>query len=321
MSDTAGETSSLSKLLRNRSVFLGIVIIVISVASSMSFEAFPTVLNVKSIILNMSTYAIVAIGMMLLLISGVFDLSVGSVFGFSGAVAGSLMYYYGVNTWVAVFVSLLGCLGIGIFNGTLIARVGVNPLIVTLGMMGLVRGLDYLVAGTGIFELPRAFFKIADNTILGLRIPVWYMVVIAVAFSFLVSKTIFFRKYYYIGVNQRAAALTGINVVKMRIISFMITSGLSGIAGIIMTARLEIAMSTLGVGLEFRVITACILGGASLSGGKGSVLDAIMGTLFMAIVSNLMIVAKIHVYWQNIVTGLIFLIAVSIDAMLNKRVS
>jgi ribose transport system permease protein len=321
MSHTAGDTSSLRKFLKNRSVFLGIVIIVISVAASFSFRAFATVLNVKSIILNMSTYAIVAIGMMLLLISGVFDLSVGSVFGFSGAVAGSLMYYYGVNTWVAVFVALLGCLGIGAFNGTLIARVGVNPLIVTLGMMGLVRGLDYLVAGTGIFELPRAFFKIADNTILGLRIPIWYMVVIAVVFSFLVSKTIFFRKYYYIGVNQRAAALTGINVVKMRIFSFMITSGLAGIAGIIMTSRLEIAMSTLGVGLEFRVITACILGGASLSGGKGSVLDAILGTLFMAIVSNLMIVAKIHVYWQNIVTGLIFLIAVTIDAILNKRVS
>jgi ribose transport system permease protein len=291
------------------------------VAASFSFNAFATLLNVKSIILNMSTYAIVAIGMMLLLISGVFDLSVGSVFGFSGAVAGSLMYYYGVNTWFAVFVAILGCLGIGAFNGTLIARVGVNPLIVTLGMMGLVRGLDYLVAGTGIFELPRAFFKIADNTILGLRIPIWYMVLIAVVFSFLVSKTIFFRKYYYIGVNQRAAALTGINVVKMRIFSFMISSGLAGIAGIIMTSRLEIAMSTLGVGLEFRVITACVLGGASLSGGKGSVLDAIMGTLFMAIVSNLMIVAKIHVYWQNIVTGLIFLIAVTVDAMLNKRVS
>jgi len=275
-------------------------------------------LNLKSFLLNLSCNSIVAIGMMILLISGAFDLSVGSVFGLAGCIAGNLMFYHQANWILSVFIALIVCIGIGALNGTLISKVGVDPLVATLAMMGLVRGFALIIGGTGIIGLPDGFLKIADSKLLHMRIPIWYMIVIIIIFTFLVSKVVFFRKYYYIGVNEKAANLTGINVVKMRIISFMIASGLAAVAGIILTSRLTVALSSSGEGLELRVITACILGGASLSGGKGSVMGAVMGTIFVALINNLMIIAKVGSYWQSVVIGSILLIAVTADAVLNK---
>lgn len=311
-------TSITRKILQNRAAFLGIIIVAISIAASFIFDAFSTMLNLKSFLLNLSCNTIVAIGMMILLISGAFDLSVGSVFGLAGCIAGNLMFFHQANWILAVFVAITVCIGIGALNGALISKVGVDPLVATLAMMGLVRGFALIIGGTGIIGLPDGFLKIADSNLLHMRIPIWYMIVIIIIFTFLVSKFVFFRKYYYIGVNEKAANLSGINIVKMRIISFMIASGLAAVAGIIFTSRLTVALSSSGVGLELRVITACILGGASLSGGKGSVMGAVMGTTFVALINNLMIIAKVGSYWQSVVIGTILLIAVTADAVLNK---
>lgn len=317
-SNTNVNTSITRRILQSRSAFLGIIIVALSIAASFIFDAFSTMLNLKSFLLNLSCNSIVAIGMMILLISGAFDLSVGSVFGLAGCIAGNLMFYHQANWILSVFIALIVCIGIGALNGTLISKVGVDPLVATLAMMGLVRGFALIIGGTGIIGLPDGFLKIADSKLLHMRIPIWYMIVIIIIFTFLVSKVVFFRKYYYIGVNEKAANLTGINVVKMRIISFMIASGLAAVAGIILTSRLTVALSSSGEGLELRVITACILGGASLSGGKGSVMGAVMGTIFVALINNLMIIAKVGSYWQSVVIGSILLIAVTADAVLNK---
>lgn len=306
------------RFIRNRVTFLCIIIIIIGLLASFRFDSFATSVNIKSILLNMSTEVIVAIGMMILLISGAFDLSVGSVFGLAGAIAGRLMYFYNVNVSISVLSAILICIAVGGFNGFLISKVGVNPLIVTLAMMGLIRGLVMLIAGSGIIGLPTAFSKITDNTIFGLRLPIWYMFISSVIFSLIVSRTVYFRKYFYIGSNERAAFLTGINIVRMRIVSFMIMSGLAGFAGIIFASRIESSMSTLGNGLELRVITACVIGGASLAGGQGTIPGAVIGTLFLALINNLMIIGKISTYWQSVVSGGILLAAVIIDAVVHR---
>ena len=316
--DDRGHRINWSLLVRNREIFLLVMIVLIALAASLSFKTFPTAYNLKMILLNMSTEAIVSVGMMILLISGVFDLSVGSVMGLSGAVAASLMFNLKIDTWLAILLALSSVAAVGMFNGVMIAWVGVNPLIVTLAMMGAVRGLVELVAGTGIIDLPDNFVAIADQTIAGLRIPVWYMIVIAAAFSFLVSKTSSFRKYYYIGVNQEAAEMSGINVKRLRVLSFIIVAVLSGIAGIIVTSRLGQSTSDLGNGLEFRCITACVLGGASIFGGNGSIPGAFLGTLFVALINDLMIISGVSGYWQMIVIGAILVIAVALDAMLRQ---
>jgi ribose transport system permease protein len=306
------------ELLKNRSVFLGVTIVVITVAASFFYDAPGTAGNTKAILLNISADVVVAIGMMILLVSGAFDLSVGSMFGLSGAIAGNLMYFHHVNWAAAILIALLVCVAIGAFTGGVIAKLGADPLIVTLAMMGLIRGMVLLIAGTGITVLPDEFVAIADQVFFGVRIPIWYMGIITVIFAFLLSRTLFFRRYYYIGANEKAANLSGMNIVKMRIISFMISAGLAGIAGIIVASRLTMAMASLGTGVEIRVITACILGGASLTGGQGTILGVLLGALLVGVINNLMVIARISTYWQNIVIGLILLIAVTVDAFLNR---
>ncbi len=306
-------------ILKNRTITLFFLILIISVVASMMYKTFPTTANFRAIILNMSIDTIVAIGMMILLISGVFDLSVGSVIALSGAVAARLVYYHGVNTWVAIAIALLISLAIGLFNGVMIAKVGVNPMIVGISMMGIIRGIAMLVAGSGIANLPKEFIKIADIEFLGLRIPVWYMLILVLIFYLLVTKTKFFKRYFYIGGNEKAAMLSGINVAKMRIISFMISSGLAGLAGIILTSRLGAAVSSTGQSMEMRTITACILGGASLAGGQGGIVGAALGTLFMGLINNLMVISKVSTNWQSIVIGAILMLAITLDVFITKR--
>jgi len=308
-------------LMKNRAAFLGLLVVLIGIASSVVFKAFASPINLKSLVMNLSTEAIVAIGMMILLVSGCFDLSVGSIFGLAGAIAARFMYYNHYAVWISVFISFLVCLSIGAFNGVLIAKVGVNPLIVTLATMGLVRGFVRIIAGTGIIGFPAAFTGIASTTFFGLRLPIWYMVGLTALFSFLVSKTVFFRRFYYIGSNEKAAMLSGMNIAKMRIVSFVIMAGLAAFSGITFSARIETSLSTLGNGMELRAITACVLGGASIAGGKGSVLGAVLGTLFVAVINYLMIIGKVNTYWQQVVIGTILLTAVTLDAVLHIKQS
>ena len=310
----------LSELLQDRVFTLTITIILMFLVCSIIWPTkFPTFDNISLVLLNLSIESIVAVGMMILLISGAFDLSVGSVVAFAGGLAGYLMYYYGVFVPVAIIVALAGAALIGFINGWFVAKVGINPLIQTLAMMGIVRGLALMLSGAGIQNFPETFNNLGQFKILGLQSPVWFMLLIVVVFSILVSSTIFFRRYYYIGGNEEAAKLSGIRVDRMKIISFMLVSLLAGFAGVLLSARLGAAMSTSGQGMELRVITAVVLGGASLLGGQGKIIGALLGTVFMGLVSNIMILARVSGYWQQIVLGLILIVAVSVDVLLKKR--
>ncbi len=313
------DAKNVKLLFQNRVLFIFIIIIIISIFAGITYREFATVDNISTVLLNISIDAIVAVGMMILLISGVFDLSVGSVVGLSGAITAKLIDSMSMHFALAALVAIATCLCIGLFNGIIIANVGVNPLIETLAMMGICRGLVLVVAATGITRLPDSFLKIADTTFLGFQIPVWYMIVIAIVFSLLLLKVRVFRRYYYIGGNIKAASLSGINVIRMRLFSFVLSSGLAGLAGVILTAKLGASIPTLGTGVELRTITACVLGGASLSGGYGTVLGAIVGIFFMGLVNNLMVVTRMAVSWQNIVISGILIAVVTGDAILNKR--
>lgn len=308
------------KLLQDRVVTLALTIAVLVLVSSLIWPTtFPTFDNLSQVLLNLSIETIVAVGMMILLISGSFDLSVGSVVAFAGGLTGYLMYYWGVYVPVAILAGMAAALFIGFVNGFLVAEVGINPLIQTLAMMGIVRGLALMVSGAGIQNFPEAFNAIGQTKLLGFQAPVWFMLLIVGVFAFLVARTTFFRRYYYIGGNEKAAALSGIRVKRMKIWAFVLISGLAGFAGILLASRLGAAMSTSGQGMELRVITAVILGGASLLGGQGRIVGALLGTVFMGLISNMMILARVSGYWQQIILGLILILAVAIDILLKKN--
>jgi ribose transport system permease protein len=196
---------------------------------------------------------------------------------------------------------------------------GINPMIQTLAMMGIVRGGALLVAGAGIQNLPYWFNAIGQSKLLGIQMPVWYMLLTVVVFTFLVNKTVFFRRYYYIGGNEKAADLSGIRVKRMKMYAFILSAFLAGIAGILLSSRLGAAMSTLGRGMELRVITAVILGGASLTGGVGKIPGALLGALFTGVIGNIMVIARISGLWQEIIMGVILILAVLLDLYVQKR--
>jgi len=308
------------KILEERIYSLLILILLVVVVASIFFPStFPTFENFSQILLNLSIDTIVAVGMMLLLISGAFDLSVGSVVAFAGCLTAYLMHSFNIPVPIAISIGLAGSVCIGIINGYLISFKGINPMIQTLAMMGIVRGAALMLSGSGVQNLPYWFNAIGQSKLMGIQMPIWYMFITVGVFSFLLNKTVLFRQYYYIGGNERAADLSGIQVKKMKMIVFVLSATLAGVAGILLSSRLGAALPTMGRGLELRVITAVILGGASLSGGYGKIPGALLGALFMGIVSNIMVITRVSGYWQEIILGIILISTLWLDTALQKR--
>lgn len=308
------------KIFSNRVYSLGLTIIFMGLLASVVFPTmFPTFQNFSQILLNLSIDTIVAVGMMLLLISGVFDLSVGSIVAFSGCLTAYLLFFLHWPVPMALIAGLFSSAVIGGINGYFIAYLGINPMIQTLAMMGIVRGLALLVSGAGIQGLPYWFNAISQSKLLGVQMPIWYMLCIVGATAYLTANTTFLKRFYFIGGNEKAAELSGIDVRRMKLYSFVFIASLAGFAGILLASRLGAALPTSGRGLELRVITAVILGGASLQGGTGKIQGALLGALFMGVVANIMVIARISGYWQEIILGIILILAVCIDKALQKN--
>jgi ribose transport system permease protein len=207
----------------------------------------------------------------------------------------------------------------GLANGLLVATAGVNALITTLATLGIFQGLAILLGGPGIVDLPESFCWLGQEELLRLQLPVWFMLALALVAHYALRHTRYFRQLYYLGSNAQAARLSGIEVERLQVVAFVLMGLIAGVAGLAFAARVGTSVSTAGVGAELRVITAVILGGASLKGGKGSVAGALVGVLFMALVNNVLIIARVSSYWQGIVVGAVLILAVGLDSWQNRR--
>lgn len=295
------------------------IVITFIVATAVYPEQFPTFQNLQQILLNSSVETIVAVGMMVLLIAGAFDLSVGSVAAVAGALTAWMIVLGDMHFLVAISAGLAAALLVGLFNGYFIAYIGINPLIQTLATMGMVRGVALMIAGAGIQNLPYEFIYIGQSKMLSIQSPVWWMIAIVILFHYLTTYTVFFRRYYYIGGNEVAASLSGIDVQKVKMFGFILSAFLAGVAGILLTSRLGAAISSIGSGMELRVITAVILGGASLKGGQGKIIGALLGTLLIGMISNIMVLSRVSGYWQEIIIGIILIGAIWLDLAVQRR--
>ena len=179
--------------------------------------------------------------------------------------------------------------------------------------MTIFRGLTYLTAGTGVTPIGDAFKAYGQSVYFGLQTPFWVMLVVVLISGWAIARTRFFRQFYFIGGNARAAKLSGIRVERLTLIGFVITGALAGLAGVRGASRLNSAVVSAGIGMELNVITATVLGGASLKGGEGTILGAVLGVMFIALVQNAMIINGIGVFWQPIIIGVVLLLAVSLD--------
>jgi ribose transport system permease protein len=305
---------------REFSLFL--VLVVFSIIMTIVSDIFLTKANIEAILLGLSVEATIAVGMVILLISGGLDLSVGSTLAFTGVVTGLALTSLHLSSPVSILIGLLAALGVGLANGLLVAKLKINPFITTLGMMTAVRGLLLVLAqGRAVLNLPKSFTIVGQGRLFGVQYPIYVMLILAIIGDILMRNSRFFRQTYYIGENEKAARLSGINVDIVKIFTYCLVAFLAGIAGIMITARFGSSSLTVGTGVELRVITATIIGGASLSGGEGSVLGAFLGALFMGVLANALNLLGVDVYWQNLVTGLILIIAVVVDVLNERRKS
>ena len=304
------------RLADSRELTLFVLVVALAVVMSVVYpNNFPTAPNMRAVLLNLAPVGILVCGMMLLMIGGTFDLSVGSTLAFAGVWAGVVAGWWGWPAEVAVLIGILVGALCGLVNGLIVTRIGINALIATLGTLTIYRSLTYVTAGTGVTPITDAFaaYGRAADPLLRIQSPFWAMLVLVLIGGWLVARTRFFRQYYFIGGNQRAAQLSGIRVDRLILIGFIIMGSLAGLAGVLGAARLNSAVVNAGVGIELKVITATVLGGASLKGGEGTILGGILGVLFIALIENAMIINQVGVFWQGLVVGLVLLFAVSLD--------
>lgn len=315
------QPGGLRGLLRMRETGLILIILVLFAVMSFASEFFLTWANMRAMVMAFAVEGIVVVGMTILLISGGIDLSVGSVTALAMVIAG-LLFLGGMDPWSASLLAIAACTAIGAIMGFFVTKVGLHHFIVSLAVMVIARGLCLLGTGgrpLGLYTLPPEFKFIGTGTIGVIPVVVIIFVVVVVAFDFMMRKTTMFRKVFYTGSNEKAAAYSGIRTKRVVFLTTTLCSAMCGLAGVIYMARFGSAQPTFGVGMELNVIAAAVIGGASLKGGSGTIFGAILGTVLLSVVSSSLALLDVSVYWQDIIRGSILLTAVTVDHYLNKR--
>jgi ribose transport system permease protein len=311
----------LKHLLQIREGMLLLIIAILFVAMSFASEYFLTWGNMRAVMMSFSTEGIVVVGMTILIIVGGIDLSVGATMCLAMVVAGKL-FLVGMNPWLAGLLGVGATSLVGFAMGMFVTRIGLSFFITSLAFFGLVRGLCFIITeGTplSLFTLPPSFKFIGQGNVYGIPVVIIIFLVVAVLGDILLRNATAFRKVIYVGSNENAANYSGINVRRVRLWTTVLCSSLAGFAGIVFMARLGVATPTFGIGAELNIIAAAVIGGASLTGGKGSVLGAILGIALLSLVTSSMILLNISVFWQDALRSLILLFAVSVDHLVNRH--
>jgi len=280
--------------------------------------------NALNVLRQISVNLCLSIGMTLVILSGGIDLSVGSVLAFAGAVAAGLLKngivlptFAVVAQFTALGALIAGVLAgalLGWFNGWVITRFKLPPFVATLGMLSIARGLTQLgTKGFPITDLGAGFGFIGTGHWFGLPMPVWISAGLVALFVLNTRKTRLGRYLYAIGGNERAAQLSGLNLRAIKLAVYTLGGALAGVAGVLLTARLDAATPSAGIGYELDSIAAVVIGGTSLSGGRGSVLGTVLGCLIIGVLNNGLVLLEVSPFWQQVVKGFVILAAVAID--------
>ncbi len=306
------------------------LVIIVAIFAAMS-DNYLTTGNLTTITKQVAFNAIVALGMLMVILNGGIDLSVGSTVGLTAAVAGNL--FRGLDlplsqaimfpqVWVIVVLSVAVGMLVGWVNGLLIAKLNLAPFIVTLGMLYVARGLtQVLLNGQNITnELSgqeylgnTGFFDVFASRPLGLPISAWVMIILAVVFSILLTRTPFGRWLYATGSNERAAQLSGVPVKRVQTRIYVISGFCAGVVGILQMANISSSTADLGQFYELNAIAAVVIGGAALSGGRGTVRGTIIGAFVIGFLANGLVIVGVSPFWQQVITGAVIILAVAVD--------
>jgi ribose/xylose/arabinose/galactoside ABC-type transport system permease subunit len=315
----SGRPGILRRVLSIPEVGIFIPLVVLCVGISLAKSSFYSQRNLILILQNMSYTGLIAVPMTYVFVAAGLDLSVGAVAGLGGVVAGLAMQA-GVPTALAVVLGLLAGLVVGLANGLVIVRLGIPSFIMTLGMMNVARGIIYILTeGEPVYPLPKAFSDFGSDTWLKLPYSVLILLAVAAAADFVLRKTTYGRAIYAVGGNEEVARLAGIRVSAVKISAYAIVAVASAGAGILLASRLGSAAAAAGQGWEMLSISAVIIGGTSMFGGVGTILGVMIGAAIMAVLSNGMVLVGVSPYWQNVVLGVIMVLAVGLDHFRRSR--
>jgi len=291
-------------------------LLLLGIIMTLATPYFLTLTNLMNILRQSSLIAIAAAGMTFVIITGGIDLSVGSVLSLSSCLTAGMMVSLGWNVWLAVLLGLLIGALLGILNGVLITRIPLPPFISTLGMMGVARGLSFVYTdGAPIYGLPDSFKYLGAGMVGPIPFPAILMAIIYLISYFLLNKTKIGRYSYAVGGNEEAAILSGIDTKKYKTIVYALTGLFAALSGMILAGRLDAATSVAGDGFELDVIAAVVIGGTSLSGGRGKIVGSLIGALIMGVVRNGLNLLLVSSHWQRVILGLIILLAVTVDVV------
>ncbi|MGC3947049.1 MAG: ribose ABC transporter permease [Chryseolinea sp.] len=301
-----------------------IALFVLCLILTLLTDKFLTVDNAWNVMRQISVNICIATGMTLVVLTAGIDLSVGSILALSGAIAAGLLknglpippanLFVGFTVLGALLAGLIIGSCLGFFNGWTITKFKVPPFVATLAMLTIARGLTFLwTKGYPISNLGNDFDYIGMGWFLGIPLPVWISGIVVAMAVLLTQQTRLGRYIYAIGGNESAARLSGININKVKLAVYTIAGGLAAVGGIMVTSRLDSAQPNAGISYELDAIAAVVIGGTSLSGGKGSILGTVLGAVIIGVLNNGLVLLDVSPFWQQVVKGAVILVAVIID--------
>jgi ribose transport system permease protein len=295
-----------------------VIVIFIAVMSVLS-PVFFSVANFRNLFIQSTILAVLALGQTFVIMTRGIDLSIGGVMALSSAVGMGLALHAGLPGPVAILVAL-GIGGIiGLVNGFSVTTLGITPLITTLATLSIARGATFAYTnGSNITPVPDIMVAFGRGEVFGLPYSVILLILLAVLFQFVLSRTVFGRSVYATGGNEVASRLAGIPTSRIIMITYVICGLTAAIAGLILTGRLESAGPRAGVGIELTVIAACVIGGTSLFGGTGSIVGTLLGVVLISLVSNAINLLGVPPAWDDLVKGLVIFLAALVDVYRRK---
>lgn len=307
-----------------------LALLILCVVLSFMTDKFFTADNGLNVLRQVAVNVCIATGMTLVVLTAGIDLSVGSVLALCGAVTAGLFknglsfpandLFVGFTILGAILGGLLLGSVLGWFNGFTVTKFNVPPFVATLAMLTIARGLTMLYTkGHPISNLGTDFAFIGAGIVFGIPVPVWIAAVVVLIAVFITQKTKLGRYIYAIGGNEQAAKLSGINIKKVKLTVYAMAGALAALGGVIVTARLDSAQPNAGISYELDAIAAVVIGGTSLSGGKGSVWGTVMGAIIIGVLNNGLVLLNVSPFWQQVVKGSVILLAVVIDKMGESR--
>ena len=303
-------------------------LIVLVVGFSLASPNFFQVANIMSILQAASVNGVLAIGVTLIIITGGIDLSIGTLMTFCAVMTGVVLTWAGMPLILGVVTAIGTGALCGQISGTLVAKAKIPPFIATLGMMLVLKGLSLIVTGTKpiYFNATPGFTQIAQGSLIGRVLPgfpvpngVLILFLVAAATAWILSRTVLGRYTFALGSNEEAVRLSGVNTDAWKMAIYALAGGIVGIAGLLIASRLNSAQPALGLGYELEAIAAVVIGGTSLSGGRGTVMGTLIGALIMAVLTNGLRVMSVAPEWQTVVTGAIIIVAVYADQLRHRR--